>query len=334
MRLLMRYALFAMRYRTGSLTDRQGVETVRRWSRAKPFDIKISVTLSNDSEYGFVISSYQGEPYVKQEWYNAAQGSFQVRDGVLERSPHDDGRTGDRTPYGRTDLYMRTHPASMRFRNIGCYNIYPNTLRIPQSPSTVRRLRDDGSNLASILQKMPKLHYQAILAAFQQVVPDINGFRVDRLGGWLSLRFYHADPGGGPDVLRDAVAESDGTLRVLALTTALFGPRSRLDVVAIEEPELAIYPGALAKLWDLIEVASERRDIIVTTHSPDLVSRVPVDALRVVRMENGVTRIGPLAQHQLVTLQEELFSAGDLLRIRGLELDEPSERGDGVRPNE
>lgn len=119
----------------------------------------------------------------------------------------------------------------------------------------------------------------------------------------------------------DAYHESDGTLRALALATALaaFRDRSGPSLLAIEEPELGLHPGALAALWTVISAASGARTIVITTHSPDLLSRVPVEMVRVVHMDDGVTQVAPLESHQVEAVQKELFTTGDLLRIGALE---------------
>jgi predicted ATPase len=68
---------------------------------------------------------------------------------------------------------------------------------------------------------------------------------------------------------------SDGTLRILALLTALrLEPRP--SVIGIEEPENGVYPGRLRKLIDYLqEIAAQGGDgsvaptqLIFTTHSP------------------------------------------------------------------
>ena len=62
---------------------------------------------------------------------------------------------------------------------------------------------------------------------------------------------------------------SDGTLRAIALITAIF-QIPKPPVVVIEEPELTMHPGALGAILDLLQLASERMQVVVTTHSPDI----------------------------------------------------------------
>ena len=101
------------------------------------------------------------------------------------------------------------------------------------------------------------------------------------------------------------------------MLTALYQdpPKSLLSV---EEPELTIHPGALGVLSDILLEASRRTQLLLTTHSPDLISRLPVKSLRAVEKVDGVTLINEIDETQRKAIEQRLFSAGDLLRLEGL----------------
>jgi len=63
------------------------------------------------------------------------------------------------------------------------------------------------------------------------------------------------------------VGASSGTLRMLALMTALFG-ESESNLIGIEEPENHVHPTALAAFAEYLLKARDRVQILVTTHSP------------------------------------------------------------------
>lgn len=63
------------------------------------------------------------------------------------------------------------------------------------------------------------------------------------------------------------IGASSGTLRMLALMTALFGEADR-NLIAIEEPENYVHPAALASFAEYLLKARDRVQILVTTHSP------------------------------------------------------------------
>ena len=69
---------------------------------------------------------------------------------------------------------------------------------------------------------------------------------------------------------------SDGTLRYLLLVTALLSPRPP-ELMVLNEPEASLHPDLLPALARLIAQASERSQIIVVSHSVDLVDRLTAD---------------------------------------------------------
>ena len=71
-------------------------------------------------------------------------------------------------------------------------------------------------------------------------------------------------------------------------------------------------------LADVITEAGSRMQLLLTTHSPDLISRLPVKSLRAVEKLDGVTIINEIDETQRKVIEKRLFSAGDLLRLEGL----------------
>ena len=133
-------------------------------------------------------------------------------------------------------------------RTFGCYRIFPDALRQPQKPSRQMPLHDHGGNLTSVLQGMRRsdpLGFGEVVAAMGTLVPATGDARVTQTGGYLALRLLH--DGRGHDHWFSASQESDGTLRMLGILAALRQDPSP-GLIAIEEPELAIHPGALPLL--------------------------------------------------------------------------------------
>ena len=67
----------------------------------------------------------------------------------------------------------------------------------------------------------------------------------------------------------DASDMSDGTLRALGLLLAAYQP-GRHSVVAIEEPEATVHPAAAELVTQVLRDAAHERQILFTTHSPDI----------------------------------------------------------------
>jgi predicted ATPase len=110
---------------------------------------------------------------------------------------------------------------------------------------------------------------------------------------------------------------SDGTLRVLGILVALYqelGP----GVIALEEPELTVHPGILQMLAEMIKEVSQRRQILLTTHSPELLDYFDPEDIVAVDYEDGATTARPLNKAQSKAVRERLFSLGELMTVEGL----------------
>lgn len=132
-------------------------------------------------------------------------------------------------------------------------------------------LRSDGSNLPTFLLGLRESEDPAAQVAWRRIedtvrrlAPFISELRPcqDRHGTKLEW----VDERGatfGPAHL------SDGTLRALALVTALAQPNAGMPLLScIDEPELGLHPAAVEMLGSLISSVSVRRQVVVATQSP------------------------------------------------------------------
>ncbi len=117
---------------------------------------------------------------------------------------------------------------------------------------------------------------------------------------------------------------SAGTLYALGLVVAALQEPAP-SIIAIEEPELNIHPGALEAISDIIKIASQRTQVVVTTHSPDLLDAkwLQPENLRVVEWEKGATHISELGEAPIEALKRHLMGAGELLRANALDAAAP-----------
>lgn len=128
------------------------------------------------------------------------------------------------------------------------------------------QLARDGDNLASVVAGMSgSLRKQAMLE-LQTLYPGIQGIHTRPVGnGKLQLYLEEAN-----EVEIPASRLSDGTLRFLALLVILLNPKPA-SVTVIEEPELGLHPDVIPQVARLLKEASERTQLVVTTHSRALV---------------------------------------------------------------
>jgi predicted ATPase len=95
---------------------------------------------------------------------------------------------------------------------------------------------------------------------------------------------------------------SDGTLRALGVLVALFQVdeegRPAAPLVGIEEPEVALHPAAAGAVVEALREASASRQVIVTSHSPDLLDEVDVgsETLLAVTAAGGESLIAPIGE--------------------------------------
>lgn len=152
------------------------------------------------------------------------------------------------------------------------------------------RLKSDGSNLAPflrLLRRRHSKHFDRLVETIRLVAPFFGDF-VDRddPGDRIDLEWFEtADPDTpfGPRQL------SDGTLRFICLATLLLQPTSlQPDTILLDEPELGLHPYALNVLAGLLKQTSERKQLIVSTQSVELINALdPEDVVVVNRREGG-----------------------------------------------
>ena len=219
-------------------------------------------------------------------------------------------------------LHQSLSDARDHLGRIGLYHIFPNSLRDPQKVADSHPLATGGENLASTLRDMiqKKSRFLPDLkSALTFAVPGVRNIRVSHAGSYYVVELNHERDGGNEQgSWFDLSHESDGTIRLLALLTALFQDPAP-SLIGLEEPELAIHPGAMVVLSDNMKEAALRGQVLVATHSPDLINRLPIESIRAVTAEDGSTMVGKVTEHQLTSVKENLFSAGELHSMEGLQ---------------
>lgn len=181
--------------------------------------------------------------------------------------------------------------------------------RLPQKTDQPNhRLASDCSNLGLVLngiRRFPK-EKADILKALKALFEGIEDYDVIIEGGTAQVFLTE----NGMSI--PATRLSDGTLRFLCLLAILCHPNPS-KVVCIEEPELGLHPDMIVTLAELLKSASERCQLIVTTHSEMLVdafSESPENILVCERTELG-TEIKRLDENELRSWLED-YTLGQL----------------------
>ncbi len=216
------------------------------------------------------------------------------------------------------------------------YNLNPVALRAPRNADPGDVLMPDGANIASVFRRMAERDRPTkdrIVEYLGHITPGIRQIETIRSGSLEELRFHQWGGNGHEAWQYQSDQVSDGTLRALGVLVALFQGRmsrkGQLSAIGIEEPENALHPAAAGVLFDALGDAAATTQVIVTTHSADLLDRdeVEQDSLLAVVGDDGETRIGPVDAVGRSVLRDRLFTAGELLRMGQLQ---PGQLGNGA----
>ena len=214
----------------------------------------------------------------------------------------------DPTPITRLGRALESIRIYREFRTTG-----DSQARLGTSTSTRKEfLHDGGGNLALVLDEMDfrdlHVHVRRYLQRFCERFSDVKM----RLDGAIA-RTYIVETG----LLEPLVSWrlSDGTLKFLCLLAVLLEPNPA-PLICIEEPEVGLHPEAIQIVADALVEASERTQLVVTTHSEALIDALsyrPEDVLVTERDFDNSTQFRRLKKEELA-LWLKRYSLGELWR--------------------
>lgn len=181
--------------------------------------------------------------------------------------------------------------------------------RIPQPAElSNKELQEDLVNLAHVLnraRRQGKLRMKLVefLTRFLEDAVDLD---TDSEGGKIQARVLTKD------YYIPATRLSDGTMRWLALLVIFF-QENPPPLVCLEEPEIGLHPDMIVMLAELLQEASKRMQLIVTTHSDiliDALSSTP-ESVVICEKEDGATKMRRLEPEKLEAWLER-YSLGEL----------------------
>ncbi len=157
-------------------------------------------------------------------------------------------------------------------------------------------LKEDGANLADWLDyhrsNNPR-RFREFVEEFRVLVPEVKEVSTPRLGGAVTTasmeEFWVATPSGF-----DLASSSMGERNLMTIIGHLVERRPCL-ILAMEEPENSIHPQAQHQLGRTLWRLAGGRQVLVTTHSPALLSMFPLSSLRLVTRDNGATDVADVS---------------------------------------
>jgi len=206
-----------------------------------------------------------------------------------------------------SDVDLTVHRMASSLKSIFTYSFASDRIRSRNPISENPLLKYHGENLARHLlylytEKRKSFRrveeaLRGMIPETEEIIPHIEGTEVEI---WIKIK--------GLEEPLKPYNISDGTLRILAITTALYGDSS---LVALEEPENCIHPRLLETLiWLARDSPSQ---VIITTHSPYLLDHVKPEEVYVVEKEGLETRVKKLSTSKEVEAVKKFLEEGGTL---------------------
>ncbi len=211
------------------------------------------------------------------------------------------------------DLYPEVTWVGEEFRRIQMFREWTFgrfvNLRTPQPADLPGGLLlPDASNLALVLNEIEHRDGSRFNELLRRFFPRFQRMTTRVEGGTVQFYLHESDF----DAPIPATRLSDGTIRFIAILATLLAS-SPPPFVCIEEPELGLHPDAVAQVGDLLIAASERMQLLVTTHSESLVSALTgcPDAVIACERPAGATKLRRLDPEALQHWFDD-YRLGDL----------------------
>jgi len=278
--------------------------------------------------YHLAVDEHKGAPIVVEEWLQWRRGRhgkpfrfLDYREGhgrAISGELPDEQDTRREIQLKSPDLIavnalgqFAEHPrvAALRDFITGWYVSYFSVDDTKGQPEAgpQERLSRTGDNLANVIQYLGEQHperLEQVFSVLRSRVPRVERVLAEAMpDGRLLLQIKDA-PFDHPVLARFA---SDGTLKMLAYLVLLYDPNPP-SFIGIEEPENFLHPRLLPELAEECRAASERGQLLITTHSPFFINALQPEEARVLyRDEAGYTQAVRAADIQGVP---EFMAAG------------------------
>jgi predicted ATPase len=189
----------------------------------------------------------------------------------------------------------------------------------PEIGSPEKYLNPDCENLALVLDNLiqESIDFEDQLnVIMRDIVPQTKRIRPIRTGRTRISIEWHLQNTKRPLYLDEM---SDGTVRMLCWAIILNSPNLP-SLIVIDEPEVGLHVQWLSYLAEWIKNAAARTQVIITTHSPDLLDKF-TDRLENVHVfeasnpEQTLFHVKTLSRERLQERLDEGWELGDLYRV-------------------
>ncbi len=190
----------------------------------------------------------------------------------------------------------------------GFYNLVPSHMKSPVPARKDLTVQSAGDNLSAVVHSIHSEHteeFKEIESLLRTAVPEARQLLTaltEQGQTFVSIQEEHLN------VRVPSMSMSDGTLRLLAHLAALYSP-DRPPLMCFEEPENYVHPHLLELLANVLKTASNKTQVLITTHSPYFLNWFDIGSLVVVSKAEGKTQL---------TRAKDIKGAEEAIRKLGL----------------
>ncbi|MGI6369304.1 MAG: AAA family ATPase [Ignavibacteria bacterium] len=191
------------------------------------------------------------------------------------------------------------HPESVRkiLGRLSIYDLDPTQSRSVSSIAGKMELEENGENIAIVLRRILKNKEQTrqLFNYLNYVLPFIEDIEVEKfLDRHLQVKIKEKYT---PGEFIPASLLSSGSIFLLSIIIVLFFEDKK--TVIFEEPGRRVHPHLISRIIDMMKDASQRMQIFLTTHNPEIVKYAGLDNIfYLTRDKEGFSTIAHLSTHE------------------------------------
>ena len=185
-----------------------------------------------------------------------------------------------------SSLIEKMPPKFFDLSNLSIYDFDIKKMKNPASIAAKAELEENGENLALVMKRIfeDKKKFTQFSNLIKDILPFIND--IDTENSYDKSISLKVKEKYNPDTAIPGSLLSDGTVSITAILTALYFEDKNLAI--FEEPEHGVHPSLISKLMESFYDASKNKQIIITTHSPEVLKNtVKEDIFLLLRKDNG-----------------------------------------------
>lgn len=300
-----------------------GTKTFRITCYSDPFRYSLEIGLDSWGQHYQI----RGE---KLENDAQPQKFFEPQNGMLALYDENGRNIGSKSPFNQTRLRVfldensvdqRARDFAKKLSNIKIYDRIRtekwSPIRLPQISKGETVLDEDGGNLIGVLHQLAQIQ--------PRFLPDLNVSLKALFSDFSRIAFPSNEEGRLDIRWEDANGRvlnssqlSDGTLKFLCLIAILRNPNPPA-FIGLDEPEARLHPKMMGILVDMIEAASQKTQIIATTHNPDFISNFSPEKIVILQQYHGETEMRRFSDKGALELWLQDFGTRELWLMGELE---------------